>query len=118
MVITLLFQVAVTPGGRFIGVPMPVAPVVEWVIGVRGVLMQRVGVVDGAAAVFKGNTVIVPPVLVVPQLPPVELMLNVNGDPKVVVGVPLILIVLPVILAFTPGGSPLIVAPVAEPDMV
>ena len=32
--------------------PMPVAPVVVWVIAVRAVLMQRVGVEDAAEAVF------------------------------------------------------------------
>ena len=45
-------QEAVTPAGSPVGVPMPVAPVVVWVIAVRAVLMQRVGVEDAAEAVF------------------------------------------------------------------
>ena len=38
---------AVTPAGRFIAVPMPVAPVVVWVIAVKAVLIQIVGVAEG-----------------------------------------------------------------------
>ena len=42
---------AVTPAGRPIGVPMPVAPVVVCVIdAVRAVLMQSVGVDEAAPA--------------------------------------------------------------------
>src|SRR5258707_927996 len=50
---------AVTPAGRFVGAPIPVAPVVVWVIAVNAVFIQRVGVDEGALAVFAGVTVIV-----------------------------------------------------------
>jgi hypothetical protein len=42
MVIVLEAQLAVTPVGRFIGAPIPVAPVVVWVIVVSAVLIQTV----------------------------------------------------------------------------
>ena len=45
-------QVAVTPAGRPVAVPMPVAPVVVCVIAVRAVLMQRVGAEEAAEVVF------------------------------------------------------------------
>ena len=43
---------AVTPPGKPVAVPMPVAPVVVCVIAVRGVLMQSVGVDDGGVTVL------------------------------------------------------------------
>ena len=65
---------AVTPAGRFVGAPIPVAPVVVWVIAVSAVLMHKVGVDEGALAVFAGVTVMVPVALTFPQ-PPVNGML-------------------------------------------
>ena len=62
---------AVTPAGKPVAVPMPVAPVVAIVMLVSAVLIQRVGVLDGAPAVLFGVTVIVPVALTVPQ-PPVK----------------------------------------------
>lgn len=59
MVITLFNQEAVTPAGRPIGVPIPVAPVVVMVMGVSAVLIQSVGVDEGALAVLRGLTVTV-----------------------------------------------------------
>jgi hypothetical protein len=53
---------------------MPVAPVVVWVIDVRGVLMQSVGVAEAGPAVMAGVTVMVPVALTLPQ-PPVKGML-------------------------------------------
>ncbi len=53
---------------------IPVAPVVVCVIAVKGVLMQSVGVEDGALAVLLAVTVIVPVALTVPQ-PPVRRIL-------------------------------------------
>jgi hypothetical protein len=50
---------------------MPVALVVAIVMLVSAVLIQRVGVLDGAPAVLFGVTVIVPVALIVPQ-PPVK----------------------------------------------
>ncbi|CAM4421213.1 Secreted peptide [Flavobacterium terrigena] len=62
---------AVTPGGKFIGVPIPVAPVVVCVIGVNKVFTHNVGVDDAAVTVLSGLTVIVPVASTVPQ-PPVN----------------------------------------------
>jgi hypothetical protein len=67
----LLAHDAVTPAGKPVAVPMPVAPVVASVMLVSAVLIHRVGVLDGAPAVLFGVTVIVPVALTVPQ-PPVK----------------------------------------------
>ena len=53
---------------------MPVAPVVVWVIFVKGVLIHKVGVLDGNPTVLFGVTVIVPVVVA-------------GGQPQVVVTV-------------------------------
>ena len=53
MVIVFDAQLAVTPAGKPVGVPMPVAPVVVWVMsGLNAVLMQSDGVEEGALAVL------------------------------------------------------------------
>lgn len=52
MVIVLEAQVAVTPVGRPVAVPIPVARVVVWVMGVRAVLLHNVGLEEGAEAVL------------------------------------------------------------------
>ena len=57
MVIVFPPQVAVTPAGKPVGVPMPVAPVVLCVIGVREVLIQTVGNELWIDAVLLGFTV-------------------------------------------------------------
>ena len=44
---------ALTPGGSPEAVPIPVAPVVEWVILVKAVFIHNVGVDDAAPAVVK-----------------------------------------------------------------
>jgi hypothetical protein len=62
-------QEAVTPAGRPVAVPMPVAPVVVWVIVVRGVLTHSVGVEDASPAVFAEVTVIVLVAVALPQSP-------------------------------------------------
>jgi hypothetical protein len=54
-----------------VGVPIPVAPVVVCVILVKGVLIHKVGVDDGAETVLFGVTVIVPVAFTAPQ-PPVN----------------------------------------------
>jgi hypothetical protein len=64
-------QEAVTPEGRPVGVPMPVAPVVVCVIVVRGVFTHSVGVEEGADTLFSGDTVMVPVATALPQ-PPVS----------------------------------------------
>jgi hypothetical protein len=65
---------AVTPAGRPVAVPIPVAPVVACVIAVRAVLMHNVGVEEAAPAVFTVVTVMVPVAKALPQ-PPVSGML-------------------------------------------
>ena len=50
---------------------MPVAPVVVWVIFVKGVLIHKAGVLDAALAVFAAVTIIVPVAFTAPQ-PPVN----------------------------------------------
>jgi len=50
-------HVAVTPAGKLVGVPIPVAPVVAMVILVNAVLMHKVGEDDGMPAVFVGAIV-------------------------------------------------------------
>ena len=52
IVMILDTQAAVTPAGSPEAVPMPVAPVVMWVIAIRAVLMHRVGAEEAAEAVF------------------------------------------------------------------
>jgi hypothetical protein len=71
MVIVFAAQAAVTPDGNPVAVPIPVAPVVVWVIGVSDVLIHTVGVVDAVLTVLAAVTVIVPVALTVPQ-PPVR----------------------------------------------
>ena len=67
-------QAAVTPPGKPVAVPIPVASVVAIVIAVSGVLIHSVGVDDGEPAVIFAVTVIVPVAFTVPQ-PPVKGML-------------------------------------------
>ena len=65
---------AVTPAGKPVAAPMPVAPVVACVILVINVLIHKVGVDDGAPAVLAGVTLMVPVAFTAPQ-PPVNRML-------------------------------------------
>ena len=75
MVIVLVAHAAVTPVGKPVGAPIPVAPVVVCVIvGVNAVLIHKVGDDDAAVTVLFGVTVIVPVALMIPQ-PPVSRML-------------------------------------------
>jgi len=69
IVIVLVAQAAVTPVGKPVAVPIPVAPVVVCVIAVSAVLIHKVGVLDAALTVLAGVTVIVPVALTVPQPP-------------------------------------------------
>jgi len=69
IVIVLLAQAAVTPVGKPVAAPIPVAPVVVCVIAVSAVLIHNVGVLDAALTVLAGVTVIVPVALTVPQPP-------------------------------------------------
>ena len=74
MVIVLEAKAAVTPAGKLVGAPMPVAKVAAWVILVNRVLIHNVGVLDAVAVVIFAVTVIVPVAFTVPQ-PPVKGML-------------------------------------------
>ena len=74
IVIRFDVQVAVTPVGKFVAVPIPVASVVACVILVNAVSIHNVGVVLAVAAIIAGVTVIVPVAFTVPQ-PPVKGML-------------------------------------------
>ena len=71
MVIVLPAHAADTPAGKLVATPMPVAPVVVWVIAVNGVLIHKVGVLDAALTVLAGVTVMVPVAFTLPQ-PPVN----------------------------------------------
>ena len=73
IVIVLPDQAAVTPVGKPVAVPMPVALVVVCVIFVKAVFTVSVGVVDAAAAAQAGValTVILPIAFTLPQ-PPVR----------------------------------------------
>ena len=71
IVITLAAHAAVTPVGKPVAAPIPVAPVVACVIFVKAVLIQSVGVLDAVPAVLFGVTVIVPVAFILPQ-PPVN----------------------------------------------
>jgi hypothetical protein len=71
MVIRLAAHAAVTPVGRPVAAPMPVAPVVVCVMFVKTVLIHSVGVDDAVPTVLLGVTVIVPEALTEPQ-PPVN----------------------------------------------
>ena len=64
-------QLAVTPAGKPAAAPIPVAPVVVWVMFVIAVLIHTVGVDDATDTVMFGLTIIVPVAFTVPQ-PPVK----------------------------------------------
>ena len=74
IVIVLLPQAAVTPVGKPVGVPIPVAPVVLCVIFVKAVLIHKMGVLDAVPAILAFVTVIVPVAFTLPH-PPVKGML-------------------------------------------
>ena len=67
----LAAQAAVTPIGKPVAVPMPVAPVVLWVIEANTVLMHKVGLLDADPTVLLAVTVNIPVALTLPQ-PPVK----------------------------------------------
>ena len=72
MVITLPDQAAVTPVGKPVAVPMPVALVVACVIFVKAVLTVNVGVDDAVPTAQAAVTVIVPVAFTALQLVPVS----------------------------------------------
>ena len=68
MVIVLDDQTALTPDGNPVVVPIPVAPVVVWVMFVNAVLIHNVGDDDAAPAVLFGVTVIIALLFAFPEL--------------------------------------------------
>ncbi|MBV6485831.1 MAG: hypothetical protein KFKLKKLM_02433 [Flavobacteriales bacterium] len=71
MVMVLPAKPAVTPAGKPVAAPIPVAPVVVCVMFVIAVLIHTVGDEEAGVTVISGLTVIVPVALTVPQ-PPVN----------------------------------------------
>ena len=71
MVIRFADHDADTPVGRPIAVPIPVAPIVLWVIFVSAELIQSVGVEDAKVTVLAGVTTIEPVALKLSQ-PPIK----------------------------------------------
>ena len=80
MVITLAAHPAVTPAGRPVGAPIPEAYVVVWVIFVRAVLIQTVGVDEGGPATGRELTVIA---IVLGALVPHPLTAETDSVPEV-----------------------------------
>ena len=74
MVMIFDAQAAVTPEGKPIGAPIPVAPVVAMVMLVSRVLIHSVGLLEGLPAVLFAVTMMVPLAFTLPQ-PPVKGML-------------------------------------------
>ena len=95
---------AVTPAGRPVGVPIPVATVVVYVIAAtKAVLIQIVGLTEGNETVLSTFTIIVPVAFTVPQ-PPVNGIVYANVPEAD--GVPLIVMVFAAQTAVTPVGKP------------
>ena len=70
MVMVFDAKAAVTPDGNPVAVPIPVAPVVAWVIAVKAVLIHKVGV-EVKLTVLLAVTVILPVAVILPH-PPVK----------------------------------------------
>ena len=70
MVIVFEAHAAVTPAGKAVAVPIPVAPVVVWVMAVKGVFILKVGLELAAEAVLLEDKVIVELDLVTLSHPP------------------------------------------------
>ena len=60
MVIIFPAHEGLTPAGKPVAAPIPVAPVVVWVLAVNAVLIHIIGELDAAVTVLFGFTVIVP----------------------------------------------------------
>ncbi len=70
IVIVLFAKVALTPAGKPVAEPIPVAPVVVCVIEVvNAVLIHNVGLLEAAVAVLAAGTVMVPVALTLPHPP-------------------------------------------------
>ena len=71
MVIVFEAHAAVIPAGNPVADPIPVAPVVVWVISVKAVLIHTLGLELAALAVLSAITFMVPVALTLAQ-PPVN----------------------------------------------
>ena len=71
MVIVFEAHAAVIPAGNPVADPIPVAPVVVWVISVKAVLIHTLGLELAALAVLSADTFMVPVALTLAQ-PPVN----------------------------------------------
>ena len=71
MVIVFEAHAAVIPAGNPVVDPIPVAPVVVWVISVKAVLIHTLGLELAALAVLSADTFMVPVALTLVQ-PPVN----------------------------------------------
>ena len=69
MVIVLEAHAAVTPAGKAVAVPIPVAPVVVWVMAVKAVFILKVGLELAAPAVLSADTFMVPVAFTLPEPP-------------------------------------------------
>ena len=74
MVIVFPAHEAVKPVGNPVTAPIPVAPVVVWLIAIKAVLIHNVGELVAAVTVLLGFTVIIPVAFTKLQ-PPVKAML-------------------------------------------
>ena len=69
MVIVFEAHAAVTPAGKPVAVPIPVAPVVVWVMAVKAVFMLKLGLELAAPTVLFADTIMVPVALTLPDPP-------------------------------------------------
>ena len=67
--IVLDAHAAVTPAGNPVAVPIPLVPVVVWVILVKAVFILKVGLELAAPAVLSADTFMVPVALTFPETP-------------------------------------------------
>ena len=67
IVIVLVAQIAKIPGGKLVGIPIPVAPVVECVIAVIGELTHKTGLDDATVTVLLALIVMVKTVTLLTQ---------------------------------------------------
>ena len=71
MVIVLDAHAAVTPAGNPVADPIPVAPVVVWVMAVKAVFIFKLGLELAAPTVLFADTIMVPVAFTLPE-PPVK----------------------------------------------
>jgi hypothetical protein len=70
-VIVFVAHAAVTPAGKPVAIPIPVAPVVVWVMLVKAVFILNVGLELATPTILFADTVIVPVAFTLPE-PPVK----------------------------------------------